>query len=127
MNCLPLFSSELSPKRVGKWLSVASPSVPNLMEQIVAQRASPAHCLLPPAVGRGEGIGGGGLFALCGKRNNIPPPVFLPFCLIKPTRRMLPLPKCLPPPPRLSLSRLSGEPLCLFTLPGPRVSSLTVE
>lgn len=59
MNCLPLFSSELSPKRVGKWLSVASPSVPNLMEQIVAQRASPAHCLLPPAVGRREGIGGG--------------------------------------------------------------------
>lgn len=116
-----------APKRAVKWLFAASPPVPKHLRNGVnsgteSLSSSAACCLRRRAEQRAWGV----FFALCGERNSsIPPPVFLPLCLITSTRRMLALPKhsSPPPPPPLhlvfSLSRLSGEALCLFTLPGP--------
>ena len=54
---------------------------------------------------RAERRAWGVLFARCGETGSIPPPVFLPFCLIRSTRMLLlrspppPLPPLPPPPP----------------------------
>lgn len=75
----------------------------------------------------------GVLFAACSERNSIPPPVFLPLCLIRSTRMLLlPLLPLLlllkrlppPPPPPLHLStssslRLASVERCSVCSPSP--------
>lgn len=111
----------LSPKRTGKWLFAVSPPVPEHLRNGANSGIESVSCSLPPVLSRAEGVGN---FVSAARRekqcysSSSSSPLSHYTYQEDAAEALVASSSCFSFF-SFSLSRLSGEALCLFTLPQP--------